>query len=469
MKLNRMTGISWLALWVVVGLGLRLIHYVRSPSIWHDEAALIINVIDLDFARLLGPLLHSEAAPPLFLWLERAILLLFGDTPTSLRLLPFAASCLALVLFADAARRVIPIQSACWAVAMFACSDRQLWHACEAKPYAIDVLVGVAILRGWLLMRGLSVPRQCLLWLPWMPVMLLVSYPACFMVGGLLTVLAMQATRERSRAGWFALAGLSIAVAGCFLWVALGPARAQKDGAMLSCWVSHFPDWSRPWKFPFWTLFSTMEVVRYNLMPFGQAATAFVVVGAWVTVRRGRASLAVLTLLPLGLAWVASCAGAYPYGGSRVEAFASGGLILMVGASLQPTLSAIRRHVGRPWEYRLICGLSLFLLLPVAQGVARTIVPWPRADCDGAAEYVRSLAREGDLVSWNHWEYEYYFRNRRGQYIAPEAVPAANDTRVWVIVTGDRPEDRDDYLRAYADRDFHDRREFVRTTVVLLD
>ena len=67
MKHNRIAGSSWLALWVIVGLVLRLIHYVRSPSVWHDEAALIVNVIDLDFARLLGPLLHSEAAPPLFL------------------------------------------------------------------------------------------------------------------------------------------------------------------------------------------------------------------------------------------------------------------------------------------------------------------------------------------------------------------------------------------------------------------
>lgn len=469
MKHNRIAGSSWLALWVIVGLVLRLIHYVRSPSVWHDEAALIVNVIDLDFARLLGPLLHSEAAPPLFLWLERAVLLLFGDSLTSLRLLPFAASCLALVVFADAVRRLVPIQAACWAVALLAFSDRQLWHACEAKPYAVDVLVGVGILRGWLAVRTQSVARQCLMWLPWMPILLWVSYPACFMIGGLLTVLAMRARTERSRLGWVSLATLALAVGACFLWLTMGPAKAQKDGAMMSCWVSHFPDWSRPWKFPFWSLFSTMEVVRYNLMPFGQAMTVFVAIGAWAMVRRGQAQLVVLTMLPLGLAWLASCLGAYPYGGSRVEVFASGGLILMVGASLPLTLSAIRRHMGRAREYWLVRGLTVLMLLPVGQGIARTIVPWTRADCGGAAEYVRSQARDDDRVSWNHWEYEYYFRHRRGQYIAPEAVPGAADARVWVIVTGEKKQDREDFLRAYAERGYRDRREFVRTTVVLLD
>src|SRR5215471_14779449 len=64
---------------LAVGLGLRLYHYLRDPAMWHDEAALVLNVLDKSYAGLLGPLSFSEAAPPLFLWLEKALAGLLGD------------------------------------------------------------------------------------------------------------------------------------------------------------------------------------------------------------------------------------------------------------------------------------------------------------------------------------------------------------------------------------------------------
>ena len=72
--------ISWTGAVLVVGLGLRLYHYLRDPSMWHDEAALVLNVLQKSFGELLGPLRFAEAAPPLFLWLERAVNLTLGDS-----------------------------------------------------------------------------------------------------------------------------------------------------------------------------------------------------------------------------------------------------------------------------------------------------------------------------------------------------------------------------------------------------
>src|SRR5690242_11169041 len=85
---------------VLLGLFLRAYHYLRDPSVWHDEAALLVNVLPLSFRELLGPLRHAEAAPPLFLWLEWATALLLGDGTLALRLPTFVASCLALTLVA---------------------------------------------------------------------------------------------------------------------------------------------------------------------------------------------------------------------------------------------------------------------------------------------------------------------------------------------------------------------------------
>ena len=58
---------------VALGLALRGYHYFREPSMWHDEAAVAVNVLNRGYADLLGPLTFHEAAPPLFLWLEKAV------------------------------------------------------------------------------------------------------------------------------------------------------------------------------------------------------------------------------------------------------------------------------------------------------------------------------------------------------------------------------------------------------------
>src|SRR5262249_12900512 len=127
-----------------IGIALRLFHYLRDPSVWHDEAALIVNVLNLDFTQLLGPLMWHEASPPLFLWLERAVVLVLGDSTYALRLVPLLASCLSVVLFTSTVRRLLTPVAAFWAALLFAASDRLLWHACEAKPYAVDVLLATA-------------------------------------------------------------------------------------------------------------------------------------------------------------------------------------------------------------------------------------------------------------------------------------------------------------------------------------
>src|SRR6478609_6762568 len=84
------------------GVGLRAFHFVRDPSMWHDEAALVLNVLQKRFGELLGPLRFAEAAPPLFLWIERAVSLSLGDTSLALRFVPFIASCLVVALVARA-------------------------------------------------------------------------------------------------------------------------------------------------------------------------------------------------------------------------------------------------------------------------------------------------------------------------------------------------------------------------------
>jgi hypothetical protein len=432
MRPNRLQSADvWRCAFVAAGVLVRLVHVLRDPPLWHDEAALVLNAVYLDVSECFGKLLHHEAAPPLFLVLERLTLQTVGDSGLALRLPVLVIGCLSLVIFAALARRVVPPWPAALGTALFAGSDRLVWHATEAKPYAVDVFVAVLVAWGYVRTRDLPLRVQCAMWLAILPAAQWLTFPGCFVAGGLLLALLPAARR----AGWADRVGygvLGLAVVGSFVALAVGPAKAQQDGAMAGCWVNHFADWSRPAGVPVWAVASTLEVLRYALVPFGQVLAPVAVVGA---VRLGRLDPTLLTALlaPLGLAFVAALLGRYPYGGARVCVFAAPALILLVAEGVPVCGDWLCR---RSWLGPAV--LFIVLVLPIAQTAYRIAVPWPRADFRAAVDYVNSQFREGDLVASDHWEVLYYTRGREERVCEPREIADRRPTRVWVL-TGTDP------------------------------
>jgi hypothetical protein len=474
----------WTALAVAVGLLLRAFHYLRGPSVWHDEAALLVNVLDLNFGEQLGPLIWAEAAPPLFLWAERAVALALGDGIFALRLLPFLASCLALLLVAGTARRLLPPAGALAAVLIFAGSDRLLWHACEAKPYALDVLLAAALPALYLWGQGRPLGPQLALLAVLSPVAVWLCFPGAFLCGAALAALLPRVWRERRPAVLLGYAAWAAGVFAAFALLALGPARAQRCGALESCWADQFPDWSRPGRVPAWAALSALEVARYCFKPLGQAYAPLAAVGAVAWWRSGRRALAALLLGPPALALLAACLYRYPFGASRLEVFAAPALALLSAAGLAPTAAALRPR----WR-EAPAGLAALLATAPLLGLASAAAPWDRQDCGGAAAYVLGRLRGGDTVIANKWEYVYYFRRadppaavltgdpadltlrqpKRGRLIGPGDLPAAG--RCWVLMSEDGHAARDLLagLPWFTGRRLRERREFERTTVYLLD
>src|SRR5262249_45701032 len=231
-----------IVLLVLLGLVLRGCHYLRDPVVWHDEAALIVNVLDKDFADLLGPLRFHEAAPPLFLWLEKGVSLALGDSTLALRLPSFLASCAALVLMVPITLRLLPLAAARWVLLLFSCSEQLLWHTCEAKAYAFDVLAAVLVLALLCLGEHWSLVRRLLFAVLLAPLLIWLSYPACFLCGGLLVALLPAVWRERHWSSSLAYLLLAGVVGLAFLGLVLGPVRAQHDPTIQECWTNCFAD-----------------------------------------------------------------------------------------------------------------------------------------------------------------------------------------------------------------------------------
>lgn len=436
-------GLS-VALWGIVFLGLllRVYHYFRLPPMWHDEAALVMNVLRLDFSELLGPLLWHEAAPPLFLWLERAVSLILGDSLPALRLLPFLASCAALLLMVPICRHCLSPAAVPWALLLCSCSDSLLFHACEAKPYALDVFATTVVLAIYCSKR--SVGRK-LLWLTVAaPLLIFLSYPACFVYGAILLVLLPELWKEkRARFGY---AGLALAVGLCSLLLIMGPARAQRDAVMESDWLGFFPDWGRPLSVPLWLLISTEEAFRYCFKPWGFLLPPLCIIGFILLWKNRLQQVALLLMLPFLLTAVAALLHLYPFGGRRVVIFALPGLAVLIGASVPALLSWWRKQ----WQP----GMAFVVLIAVSTvfgAVRRTVAPWPRADIGVAAQWLKHHRADGELILGNDWTHHYYFREAPETLkpLRPGAIPEMPRSP-WVLYTEyTSPEARMERIRSH--------------------
>ena len=73
---------SWtrwaLLLILAAGLLFRLRYFFARASFWRDEAFIVLNIRDHRALDLIGPLEHGQASPPLFLFAERAMAVMFG-------------------------------------------------------------------------------------------------------------------------------------------------------------------------------------------------------------------------------------------------------------------------------------------------------------------------------------------------------------------------------------------------------
>jgi hypothetical protein len=445
-----------------LGLALRSYHYLRNPVVWHDEAALLVNALPLSFAELLGPLRHAEAAPPLFLWLERATSLVLGDGTMAMRLPPYFASVVALLLLAWTAWREVGPAASVWAVLLFASSDRLLWHACEAKPYAFDVLAAVGLLALYSATRQRSITRRVWLFVPLMPVVVWLSYPGCFLCGGVLLGFAWDAWGDRRPKSATPYLALAIAVVGSFAALYFGPARAQRCSAMESCWTGQFPDWHRPWMVPFWSIASTFDAARYCFMPWGYPIALFAIAGGWRLWKLGQRQFVTLAAAPLLLNLLAAMLQGYPFGGARVVVHAAPALAILSAAAIAPCLEWC-------WQSRRVLTIPVIALLvtPLGLSAYRVTVPWFRPDCAAATEYALRHRTSNEWVYGNHWQFEYYCRalGERFAYLREGQPP--NAPSAWVLLTAYDDLERAETVHRLAQTcRIIDHREFVGATAV---
>jgi hypothetical protein len=132
---------------VALGCALRLVQFGANSSLWLDELQLARNIVDESFTDLLTTTLsHWQVAPPAFLAIQKALILLFGPSDWALRIVPLVASLLGLMLFERVAKRLLSAEGAVVAVGMLALSPLLVHLGSVVKQYSTDVFATVAVM-----------------------------------------------------------------------------------------------------------------------------------------------------------------------------------------------------------------------------------------------------------------------------------------------------------------------------------
>ncbi len=324
-----------------LGIVIRLRQYVVGRSLWVDEAALGLNIINRTALELLRPLDYLQGAPVGYLLLTRLVVVLAGSGELALRAVPLVSGLLALLLFAVLARQVLDEWPAALAVVIVALAPLLIAYSNELKQYQLDVLATVVAL---LLFRRLRAPLTltttltatvaglALVWL---------SHPSIFVLAAVgLTALVETVRRHDRRSAW-----LLVGVGGAWLISITGMAvfslnSLMTNASLLDFWDSGFVPAPLPLvELARWTWYKANALTTFvlQLSAVGLLAAAAGIV-RWE--RRDRGMLAAL-LLPIGFALLASALRRYPFA-DRLLLFTAPLVALLVAEGVSALIERLR-------------------------------------------------------------------------------------------------------------------------------
>lgn len=378
---------------VLIGCLFRVAQYAARISYWHDEAALVMNIMDDTPRQLMGRLDWGQASPPLFLWAEKGLYEAFGPSEYVLRLVPLTASLIALVLFAILAWRVLPPIGAATAVALFAMADKLIWHASEVKQYSGDAFAAVL-----LIFLAIGARRPASLAARFFVISLVAailawfSHPAAIVLGAISLALLPSIVRSgpKAIAAWV-IGNLLVVISFASLYQL---SIRQHDPGLDFYWQDHFVDFAHPAKIPLWFARETYRIADHPYASLGAFMLILAICGAIGLSLRKQKTLLAITLIPFALTLLAAAAHKFPYTGDRITLYLMPGLILLSAAGFDWLLAISKRN----WRLATALLVAPMLIMGISEGGYRLFVPRARSNIRPAVDYVRAHRAAGETL-----------------------------------------------------------------------
>ena len=444
--LLRTLWVVWVPLVVLaVGVAARIRQWAGGRSLWLDEVLIADNLVSRGFVDLVRrPLSHSQAAPVLWLELERASVELFGAGERSLRLVPLLSGVAVLGLTLLLARAVLPRVLTPIPVGLVALQPALIYYSNEVKQYSTDVLVVLVVVLLALRirprtpygprLRALAVAGVVVVWL---------SHVAVLVLAGVSVVLVLRAgSRRRAVRTALLLSPWLVSLALSYVTVLRPLTRNQP---LADYWGYTFPRsgsdvpawFARRW----YDLAATPLHMSVRLVGLVLLACGLV----RLLTSRPRAGSLVWAAVPMAL--LAAGLSAYPFAG-RLALW----LVPLAAVTVAAALPVSLRRGGGAWLLAGTAAMTVVFAPSVRQAVALThtvqeveelrplLQQFARARRPGDLAYVEVATREA---------FEYYARStgvtRDGVILfvprvarACDDIPALNagrfaSERVWVI------------------------------------
>ncbi len=399
---------------LLIGFLVRIRQYALGASLWVDEAALALNIIDRSFSGLMRPLDYLQGAPAGFLWLTKLAITVGNEGEFWLRLVPLLAGLLTLIMFPLVARHYLGRNATLLALLLLAMSERLIYYSAELKQYSVDVLMTVCGLALFLTMRNkpLTIGRTAvaiiggslLLWL---------SHPAVFILGmvGLYGLISAWRAGDRRRLMLVLIIGLSwLASNATQLFLTLD-SLTQNEG-LLSFWAGGFgPSITTGVTWLSWYWGKLNALPGYGL---GIAATGLSVLAIFsgiVTYYRKDRELLFSLVTPIGLVLLASWMKRYPFE-DRMILFTAPITAILVAQGIEDLTRALR-----PRSRLLAFALPAILLIhPALETLNLLQHPQYKEELRPVISQIRENWQEGDhiyLYYSSYLPFEYY-RERFG-------------------------------------------------------
>jgi hypothetical protein len=424
-ELNVVRRITWNPRWIAcgiitLGMALRLTQYLANRVLWLDEARLALNIVNRSMAELAQPVLERlQAAPFLFLAIEKGMVTTFGANEYALRAFPLFAGVSSLFLFWLLAKHCLSITGALIALFLFAVSNSLIYFSAEVKQYASDVaaVLLVYIMAIRLHQEELTLGRTLLIGGTG-AVLIWLSHPLLFVLAAVVITLFVDAAWRRMprRMAHYALIGTLWALSFSLEYLMILQGLSVDAG---------FQEWWGEVENAFAPLpFSRAGIAWYgraipNLMrtPGGFLAADFplfvALVGGVALWSNEKKRELFLLLLPLVFVLVASSLHRYPLSG-RLMLFFVPTLLLLIASGVSHLLTLTSR--GRS----VIAAAALCFLLPVGGEYSLLSKPKAKDEIKPAIQYLERSWQPGDVVYLYYAaepSFKFYWPHNGGSYI----------------------------------------------------
>ena len=192
MTLNKYEPVSlnytkyYCAIFLILGICLRLFHYFYNRSLWMDEVYLSSSLIKMDYAELATlPLDFQQKAPIGFLWIVRFMVNLFGSNEMALRLWSLLCGIASLFVFIPVAKFFLQPKGLILGLGILALAPPLIFHSVEIKQYQTEMLATLLVLYAYVKYQSSYNYKSLIIWGALGSIIIWFSYSSIFILAGI--------------------------------------------------------------------------------------------------------------------------------------------------------------------------------------------------------------------------------------------------------------------------------------------